>query len=222
MTALPSTYKEGLCRVSTIVSSVFPFEWENKKRFLMWLADDVKPAQKRWFAISEEKYMDVANSYWTAIHKGMEDYILWNKVYWWECEPEVGKYVGYGIYFLKEEKVTPIHTEHYIHVEDMYQWTIDLIAEIDGELWVLDWKSWSIAQEILGTKSSRWKYKKPYDKLKKATLQLSLYALPLWIKNIWVVELAEHWYVFHKLKIMTQEEVDIIINNYHNIWKKLE
>jgi ATP-dependent exoDNAse (exonuclease V) beta subunit len=88
-------------------------------------------------------------------------------------------YVKKGVDFLLKEKVTPYVTEHYIQVEGKYQGTIDLLAWIDGEQWILDWKTYGIAQEILQTKSSSWKYKKPYDKLKKATLQLSLYAKAL-------------------------------------------
>ena len=44
-----------------------------------------------------------------------------------EYEPQLTKYVTFGIQFLKEERVTPIHTEHYICVENKYQGTIDLI-----------------------------------------------------------------------------------------------
>ena len=59
-------YVEGLPRVSHIVSSVFPFEGEGKKRFEKWLkSKDISP----------EVYMNIANSYGTAIHKGMEDHI---------------------------------------------------------------------------------------------------------------------------------------------------
>ena len=204
-------YVEGLPRVSHLVSSVFPFDWEPKKRFETWLKSK---------DISIETYMEVANSYGTAIHLWIENHIngvlLEQELY----EPELSKYVSYGKQFLKEERVTPIHTEHYICVDGKYQGTIDLIGEIDWELWVLDYKTWSIAQEILKTKWPNWKWKKPTDKLKKTRLQLSLYALPLGIKNIGVVELAEHWYVFHKLKIMTQEEIDNIVNNYY-VWKEL-
>ena len=209
-------YIEGLVRVSHIVSSVFPFEGEAKKRFAAWLKSK---------GIKLDHYMNIANSYGTAIHLWLEQYIKSSQennetdINMSTYEPHLTKYVSYGKQFLKEERVTPIHTEHYIVVDNKYQGTIDLIGEIDWEKWVLDWKSWGIAQEILRTKGPSWKYKKPYDKLAKTTLQLSLYALPLWIKNIWVVELAEHWYEFHKLKIMTQEEIDIIIKNYY-IWQQ--
>lgn len=216
-------YVDGLPRVSHIVSSVYPFEGEAKKRFAAWLKSK---------GIKLDHYMNIANSYGTAIHLWLERYIIGQNIEQ-ECsvennekdinmstyEPHLTKYVSYGKQFLKEERVTPIHTEHYICVDKRYQGTIDLIGEIDWEKWVLDYKTFWVAQEILWTKWPTWRYKKPYDKLKKATLQLSLYALPLWIKNIWVVELAEHWYEFHKLKIMTQEEIDIIIKNYY-IWQQ--
>lgn len=223
-------YVEGLPRVSHIVGLVFPFEGEGKKRFHLWL-------EKK--NIDVDHYMNVANSYGTAIHlwleryiigqnteqteKGMEDYILCkenNEKYVLleqQYEPHLTKYVGYGICFLKENNVLPIHTEHYICVEGKYQGTIDLIGEIDWEKWVLDWKSYSCTQEILWIRKWEYKYKKPYTKLVKASLQLSLYALPLGIKNIWVVELAYDWYHFHKLSLYSQEEIDIIVNNYH-LW----
>ena len=164
--------------------------------------------------IPVDEYMRTASSYGTAIHKGMEDHIAWLAIDWWEYEPEVTKYCTYGIQFLNEYSVSCIHTEHYISTPH-YQGTIDLVAEINWEKWVLDWKSWGIAQDILGTKWPKWKYKKPYDKLVKTSLQLSLYAYPLGIKNIWVVELSSDWFHFHKLKLIPKKDIEEIINNYY-------
>ena len=210
--AMPSTYKEGIARVSSIVESVFPFEWEDKKRFHKWLkSKDISP----------EIYMKVASEYGTAIHKGMEEHIAWRKYVSPEYEPQLTKYVGYGAQFLEDYHARRLTTEHYIWVENMFQWTIDVICHLDWALeegeWIIDWKTFWIAQEVLGTKGTRWKYKKPYSKLSKARLQLSLYAYATGIKNIGVVELAEHWYVFHKLVLYSTEELENIINTF--LWK---
>lgn len=205
---LPTKYKEGIPRVSRIVEALFPFEGtEDEFRFHNWLKSKDIPV---------DEYMRVASSYWTAIHKGMEDHISWFPILDSEYEPYLTKYTNYGIDFLKKENVAPLHTEHFICTED-YQGTIDLIAWIDWELWILDWKTYWIAQEILGTKWSKWKYKKPYNKLKKATIQLSLYAYGsnMGIKNIGVVELADDGYHFHKLKKLSSKEIKEIINQYN-------
>lgn len=207
---LPTKYIEWIPRVSRIVEALFPFEGtEDEERFHNWLKSKDIPV---------DEYMSVASSYWTAIHKGMEDYINGVIPYDMDYEPELSKYTGYGIDFLKKENIAPLHTEHFICTED-YQGTIDLIAWIDWELWILDWKTYWIAQDILWTKWSKWKYKKPYSKLKKATIQLSLYAYGsnLGIKNIWVVELSCKGYIFHKLKLLKKKEIEEIVNNYY-LW----
>jgi len=206
--AMPSTYKEGVARVSHIVESVFPFEWEAKKRFEKWLD------QKK---IPMEKYMQVASSYWTAIHLWMENHINGVSLEQEQYEPFLTKYVSFGIQWMKDYNVIPLEIEKYIQTEH-YQGTIDLIAEIDGEKWICDWKTYWIAQEVLNTKKEGSKYKKPYDKLKKAALQLSLYAYACGIEHIGVVELAADWYHFHKLNLLPKEEFDKVINNY--IWKE--
>jgi len=93
-----------------------------------------------------------------------------------------------------------------------YQWTIDLVAEIDGEKWVLDWKTYGLAKHKFNIPISE--YKKPSDKLKKARLQLSLYALAKWIKKIWVIELTETGYHFHPLELYPPKELKKMIEEY--------
>ncbi len=206
---MPSTYIEGIPRVSSIVDAIYPFTWEAKKRFEKWLSSK---------QVSIETYMDVAQKYWTAIHLWLEGYIIGNNVEQEKYEPHLTKYVSYGIQFLQNYKVISKGTEVYVRTED-YQGTIDLIGEMEGEDWVLDWKTWWIAQEVLNTKKADAIYKKPYDKIKKATLQLSLYAHAKWIGKIWIVELATDGYHFHPLKIIPKDEITLLItNNIVNIW----
>lgn len=203
-----SKYREDLPRVSTLVSSLYPFSGtEAEKRFHSWLTT-------KW--ITPEEYMKVANEAGTAIHKALEDYInRWE----YECAPLLTEYVRNGISFLKEYNVKPIQTECYI-LCDEYQWTIDLLAEINWDTYVLDWKSWGIAQEILWTKGEWSKYRKPYDKLKKARLQLSLYAHAVKAKKIGVIELLSEWYLFHELKRMTKKELKEILSKYYQLTNK--
>ena len=163
--------------------------------------------------IPVNEYMKVASEAWTHIHLWLDNYINWLEESFSEYEPHTKEYISHWIDFLIKEKVAPISTEEYI-ATNRYQWTIDLVAWIDWEQWVLDWKTWWIAQEILGTKWPKWKYKKPYAKLKKATVQLSLYAYAKWIKNIWVVELEVDGYHFHPLELVPDDELDLILKEY--------
>lgn len=198
------TYINWLPRVSTIVESVYPFDGNAKKRFERWLS-------QKW--ISSESYMKVASEAWTAIHLSLEKHIKGGQ----EDNVPFPSYVESWKKFLNELSVLPLEIEKYIRTEH-YQWTIDLIGEIEGEKWVLDWKTWWIAQTILETKKEGAKYKKNYWKLKKAQLQLSLYAYSEGIEKIGVVELLETGYKFHKLDIIQKCDIEGIINNYYNIW----
>lgn len=202
---LPTKYKEGLPRVSAIVESLYPFEWSYAEwRFHEWVKS---------YDYSVKEYMDTASIAWTEIHLGMEKFINWE-----EFESSYPSYIEGWKMFLQENNVIPIEVEKYI-ATDRYQGTIDLIAEIDWELWLLDWKSYWCAQDILWIRKKPYKYVKPYSKLLKASLQLSLYAEPENIINIWVIELSIDWYHFHKLKRKTKEELDSAVDYYYkNIW----
>lgn len=195
-------YIEGLPRVSRIVEASFPFEWtEDQRRFHQWL--QVK-------AIEPSVYMQVATEAWTSIHSSLEKYINWE-------DKQAVKHVSYvsaGKQWMKDYNVVPKITEHYIRTE-RYQWTIDLVAEMAWDLWIIDWKTWSIAQDLLWTKWPNWKWRKPYEKLKKATLQLSLYAEAEGIENIAVVELCDGNYHFHPLEKKSKEELKLLIDNYY-------
>ena len=197
----PSHYRDGIARVSEIVSSLHPFVGtEAETRFHSWLASK---------NISVDEYMRVASEAWTDIHAWIEAFINWN-----QFESEWIRWIEFGVNFLRDYNVTPVSCEVYTST-DTYQWTIDLIAIIDEEKWIIDWKSWWIAQVILGTHSEKWKWRKPYDKLKKAEIQLSMYAYATWIENIAVVELALDWYHFHKLKKVNKKRIDDAVSEFY-------
>ena len=153
--------------------------------------------------------MKCASESWTEIHLSLEKFIKWI-----EYVPKFPSYTNAWIAFLEEYNVSNIETEKYI-LTDRYQWTTDMVWDIWWKKWVLDWKTFWITKSILWIVSS-WKYRKPYDKLKKASLQLSLYAYALWISHIWVIELMDWEYRFHKLKRIKDWELDKILDNYYN------
>ena len=86
--------------------------------------------------------------------------------------------------------------------------------EINWEKWLLDWKSYWLAKEKFNLPNN---YKKPYDKLKKARLQLSLYNRALKYKyKLAVVELTPSGYYFHVLEQLPKEELEELIFLYKN------
>lgn len=195
---LPSRYKQGLARVSDIVSSVYPFSLETEERFVGWLT-------KYW--VSHSAYMEEASTGGTYVHAALETFILK-----WEFRGKKYKgWVASGIRFLEEHKVKAIATEEYIVCRD-YQGTCDLIAEIDWEKYVLDWKNFWLAKTKFGIPQGD--YRKPYDKLKKAQLQLSMYAQVKKINKIAVIELREDWYYFYPMERLPKEEIDKIVEDY--------
>lgn len=194
----PPKYLKDLPRVSQIVESVFPFEGEAQRRFIDWLSN---------LKIDLEDYMEEASTWGTYVHKSLEDYLDGKLFKWKKYKPLVESWIK----FIEEYKVKKLATEHYVRTK-YYQWTIDLVAEMDGEEWILDWKTYGLAKIKWWLQST---YRKPYDKLKKARLQLSLYALAMGIKNIAVVELTEGWYYFHKLEVMDTIELLEICTRYY-------
>lgn len=151
--------------------------------------------------------MKEASTWGTYVHSALEDYML-------EGECAVDEYSGWvnsGKQFLEDYSVKPIHVEHYVCCNE-YQGTADLIAEVSWEKYVLDWKNWGLAKAKFGIPQGE--YRKPYDKLKKAQLQLSMYAVELGISKIAVIELREDGYYFYEMEVLSQEEIDKIIEEY--------
>lgn len=200
--SLPSNYSPILPRVSSLVEFAYPFKWEDKDRFLDWL----------WGKnISELEYMKEASEWGRYVHSMLEKYIKT-----WEFTGR--KYKGYmrnGISFLNNGDYEVIETEYYIKTKD-YQGTIDLIVRrvSDGKYWILDWKTYGLAKDKFGILKV---YRKPYDKLKKASLQLSLYSR--WIKKykidfLGIVELGSDYCHLHPLDLWNKDKLTELIAQY--------
>lgn len=196
---LPTSYQSNLPRVSQIVEYAYPFWWEGRDRFLQWLGER---------GISYSEYMEEASEGGRYVHSKLEQYVLTGE----KKYKKYASYISWGIDFLYDYKVRPIATEHYVKCKD-YQWTIDLIWRIGKKKYILDWKSYWLAKDRWGL---RWDYKKPYDKLKKARLQLSLYARIEKVNNIAVVELTPNGYHFHELELVPEEELSALIVEFNN------
>lgn len=195
----PSRYTSKLPRVSSIVEYYYPFAASERDRFNNWLSK---------YGVTNYEYMKEASSGWTFVHSKIEYFINTGKRY---RGKQYTWFIESGIQFLIDNNIKPLVTEEYIRTDD-YQWTIDLVAEIDWEQWILDWKTFGLAKYAFNIPISP--YKKPYDKLKKARLQLSLYAKAKWIKKIWIVELTPKWYHFHVLEIIPDDELITLIQDY--------
>lgn len=197
---LPNNYVEWLPRVSSVCEFVHPFIWESKDRFHSWLAKN---------NISLVDYMEEASTGWTYVHKAMEDLGNWKPFKWKKYKDIVNSW----ILFHKDYKPTKNKSEVYIKCKE-YQWTLDRLCEINWEKWLLDWKSYWLAKEKFNLPN---KYKKPYDKLKKARLQLSLYNRALKYKyKLAVVELTPSGYYFHVLEQLPKEELEELLFLYKN------
>ena len=193
----PPKYTPDLPRVSQIVESVYPFIGNAKERFEDWLmANDI------WV----EEYMQEASEGGTYVHTAMEEYA---KTWIWRWK-KYKKIVDAWIQFHKDTSIITLASEHYIRTSQ-YQGTIDRIAEYNWEVWIIDWKTWSLAKDKFWLKNT---YKKSYDKIKKTRLQLSLYAYAMWIKKIWVVELRNEWYYFYPLELIPLEEIEEILKQF--------
>lgn len=198
MKKLPTKYIATLPRVSAIVEYFYPFTWNARERFEDWLL---------WNDIGVDEYMKEASTWGTFVHSKLEDYMKWKDYRWKKYRWFIEAWKS----FIVDYNVSPIAMEEYIRTND-FQGTIDLIWEIDGEKWILDWKTFGLAKHKFWLPIPS--YKKPYDKLKKARLQLSLYSLATWIKNIWIVELLDWEYHFHKLELIDEKELLRLIKEY--------
>jgi len=222
MNIMPEWYMDDIARVSKIVEFVYPFEWDGKQRYLDWLADNVPEKRKRGFSIDEEEYMKEAQDVGTFVHLQMENRINWdnqdvdNPLYTLHKE-EIEHWLDY-IDNLTEEWWEFL-TEVYVRdLDDRYQGSIDLVL-IHHEkklIKLFDWKTWGIAKKRYNMPN---KYSKPYSKLKKLSLQLSLYAntyIQKWYKIEWIywVWLHDTWAYEFKLPLISSEEIDDILIRY--------
>lgn len=163
--------------------------------------------------------MDEACDWGTYVHSAMEDYWYWKK-------PKARKYkniISNWILFHKDREVDTIYSEYYVQCKE-YQWTIDRIATMDGNkdvIWIIDFKTWSLAKAKFWLKSV---YRKPYEKLVKARLQLNLYkrALSKLKEFKWkdirmcIAELNEEWYYVYPLDDIDNKEILQIIKEFNH------
>ncbi len=222
---LPEWYKKWISRVSEVVSFIFPFKGEDKQRYLDWLADAVPDKRKRGFAINEDEYLKEAQYVWTFIHAQMENYMTWNrgqdrrrKIYLTHNDT-IMKWLDY-IDKLKEDYPSAKWLPEQVvrDKDERFQWTIDVVR-VDEEsktVYLYDYKTWGIAKKRYKLPNT---YKKPYWKLKKVSLQLSLYAeiyrqkgYKIW--GIYAVWLHESWTYEYKLDLYSTKEIDRILAEY--------
>ena len=159
--------------------------------------------------IELDEYMKEASEGGRYVHSALETFMKSWEFNWKKYK----NIINWGIQFLTDYKVIPLLIEEYIKTKD-YQGTIDLIATIDWVKWVLDWKSYGLAKDKFKIPQPT-EYRKPYDKLKKARLQLSLYARSKRINNIWIIELTQSGYHFHKLVPYSKEELNTFIKEFN-------
>jgi len=211
MNNLPEWYKEGIERVSKVVEFVYPFTWNSKERYLKWLADN---------DIWENDYLTEAQDVGTFIHLQMEKFIKWEELDTDDILYDLHKEeIDYWLNFIKWIRAPSIKTE--VVVRDKYnrfQWTIDLVLidEDSKQVYLFDWKTWWIAKKKYWLPNV---YRKPYSKLKKLALQLSLYAETFKQKGytigaiVWVW-LHETWVYDYVLDSLATEEIDKILNDF--------
>lgn len=208
--SLPDWYKEWVERVSNIVSFVYPFSWEDKQRYLKWL-------NINW--IEEKTYMEEACTIGTFVHDAMERRILKKKQKKKDEAYALHKdEIEYWLSYLKALKWELIPEVIILDKKERYQGTTDLVR-VDEEtktVWLYDWKTWWIAKKRFNLPN---KYRKPYSKLKKVALQLSLYAeyyreKGYEIGGIYVVWLHETGCYPFELDLYSSESLNEILTNF--------
>ncbi len=210
-----SRYIEWVPRVSDVVSFIFPFEWDWKNRYLKWL-------DLHW--VDQDEYLLEAQQVGTFVHKQIENFIKWIDFNRKDKLLKLhSKEITHWASFIMKELMSStleLRTEQYIIDSCFrYQWTADLVVidEINKTVEIYDWKTWWIAKKKWELKNE---YKKPYDKIKKVALQLSLYAeyyRKLWytIKWLYVVWLHETWAYKFSLDIYNGSSIDELLKNWN-------
>ena len=180
-----------------------------------------------WHLIDcEREYLIEAQDLWTFVHLQMElyfederllqrEHIMYenNKdaIEWWLTYIDNLRKVRPNLEWKAEQVV--------IDSNNRYQGTIDMVW-VDEEnkiVYLYDWKTWWIAKKRWGMPNVA---RKPYDKLKKLALQLSLYAETYRQKGykiggIFWVWLHEDQAFEYDLTIWTTEEIDELITSFY-------
>lgn len=206
-------YDMSLPRVSNIVSFIYPFEWEDKKRYLEWL-------KKIW--TTEEEYLWWANELWTFIHNQMENHILWKKIdkknpLYLEVKEEIRNWIKY-LNELIASWYKLLSEVYLIDWEKRYQWTSDLILIKENDIIIADFKSYWVVKKRYWLPN-----KDVIDKSKreKVRLQLSLYARAYLYHNphykcrsVKLIYIHSNLIREYDMEIIPKEEINIIIDRY--------
>ena len=193
------TYND-LPRVTSLVEFMYPFD---DRFFKSWLHEK---------EIDHSDYMELSCEWWTAIHQWVEDYLMKkrNKRQLMKDEPIYCDWISSGIDFIKDYKVKKAECEVYVK-NNYYQWTADCICTINGDRYVLDWKTFGLAKYIMIEN----KVTKPRKKkLEKVALQLSLYNVILKADKIAAVHLTPEWYWFYELDLVPMDDIKELIKKY--------
>lgn len=177
---LPEGYREGVDRVSDIVSFVFPFKWtDGEKRYKRWLEDK---------GIDEAIYLSTAQEMWTYVHEALEHYIInWKKkrIGKNSCRKEIEHWIKrIDELWLRDEL---IYTEKYVLEENnRFQWAVDLLYKKDWKWILADWKTYGLCKKKFWLEN---KFTIPTHKRKKVELQMSFYCYALKQQGIEVEEI---------------------------------
>jgi len=214
---LPEGYKKGVPRVSDIVSYIYPFEGEGKRRYQQWL--------KR-VNVNEQDYLSEAQTIGTYIHQHMEDYCNWIESEVGHTCPIIDETIEKGFTYIDEVKKQytkakgreMIAEPVLLDEQERFQGSSDLVLvnKKKNSVVVIDWKSFWIAKARFSLPN---KYKKPYDKIKKGRLQFSLYAETYRqkgykIEDIILVYLHQDWTFDYPLELYTSAELDKILTEF--------
>ena len=209
-------YIEWIPRVSNIVEYKYPFSIEDKTRFLEWLFS-------KW--ITEQEYMNIATSWGTIVHSNLENYILGHKVdnYIPTIQREIDNWKAYIDELKKKFPTTEWEPEHYVIDEHKrFQWTCDLVRINWNKVFLYDYKTYEISKKRFWMSSKLLKSGRPWkptDKIKKVSLQLSLYAqyfIQQWYEIWWLylVWIHDSWVWEYECELWQQEELDKLILNF--------
>lgn len=211
-----NNYIDGVARVSNIVEYKYPFSIEDKTRFLEWL-------YFKW--ITEEDYMNTATSWWTAVHNNLENYILGHNIE--NNNPHIQNEIIFWRWYIDKLKEDFPNTEwkpEFFLLDEFnrFQWTCDLVRINGNKVFLYDYKTYEICKKKfwLSTKLLKsWTPWKPTDKIKKVSLQLSLYAqyfIQKWYEIWWIylVWLHNSWVHEYKCDLWSKEEIDKLLINF--------
>lgn len=107
----------------------------------------MKPLSQKAYDGIDPAIMDAAAARGTAVHEAAEFYALYGVC---ECPEEYAGYMEAYKAWFSEHKVLPIYTEQMLyHTSLLYAGTIDLIADIEGKITLVDYKTTRTIKDML-------------------------------------------------------------------------